>query len=70
MWKKDWWIKAGKRALRTCAQALLAAIGTGATVGSVNWKTALSMMVMAGIVSILTSISLGMPEYEKEDGGI
>ena len=64
---KKWWKMAGARAIRTVAQSALAYIGTSATVlHDVNWLMVLSAGLMGGIVSILTSIAVGIPEY-KED---
>lgn len=69
-WIKDkkWWGKAISRAIRTVAQSALAYIGTSATMmGQVNWWAVLSAGVFGGIVSILTSLAVGIPEYGKED---
>ena len=56
------WIKAaGMRALKTVAQTAVATIGTAAAMGSVNWAMVLSASVLAGILSLLTSLS-GLPE--------
>jgi hypothetical protein len=69
-WIKDkkWWSMAGGRAVRTVAQAMLATIGSSATMlHEVNWLFVLSAGALGGIVSILTSIAVGMPEYKKED---
>lgn len=64
---KDWWDKAVGRAIRTVAQSALAYIGTSATMmGEVNWWGVLSAGVFGGVVSILTSFAVGIPEY-KED---
>lgn len=68
-WIKDkkWWNMAGGRAIRTIAQAALAYIGTSATVmHDVNWIMVISAGVFGGVVSILTSIAVGMPEYKEE----
>lgn len=56
------WLKAaGVRAVRTIAQAAIAGIGTAAALGQVDWKYVVSVSVMAGVISILTSIA-GLPE--------
>ena len=62
---KLWWKAAIIRAVRTVAQTALATIGTAAILENVKWHLVLSSSLMAGILSILTSIS-GLPEA-KED---
>ena len=60
------WIKAaGIRAIKTVAQTAVAIIGTSATVGNVDWKMVASASVLAGIVSILTSVA-GIKEVQAE----
>ena len=64
---KNWktWIKAaGIRAIKTVAQAAIATIGTSAVLGDVNWLMVTSASVLAGILSLLTSVA-GLPECEK-----
>ena len=59
------------RALRTVAQTAVATIGTSAVMSAVDWKMVLSASVLAGILSILTSIATGLPEVDGsqvEDG--
>ena len=66
-WIKDkkWWSMAIGRAIRTVAQAMLAMIGTEATMlQQVNWLHVLSAGAFGFVVSILTSIAVGMPEYK------
>lgn len=59
---KEWWIAAGTRALKTVCQTAVALIGTGAIgILDVDWVSVASASVLAGIVSILTSIA-GLPE--------
>ena len=53
------------RALRTLAQTAVATIGTSAAMGDVNWKLVLSSSVLAGILSLLTSVA-GLPEVPEE----
>lgn len=60
------WIKAaGVRAIKTVAQTAVAIIGTSATMGVVDWEMVASASVLAGIVSILTSVA-GVKEVQAE----
>lgn len=60
------WAKAaGIRAVKTMAQTFVGTIGSAAVLGAVNWKLVLSASVLAGIVSIATSIA-GIPEVCEE----
>lgn len=62
--KRDWktWAKAaGIRAVKTIAQSAIAMIGTAAVMAEVDWKMVVSAAVLAGIISMLTSIA-GLPE--------
>lgn len=61
---KDFLKKAGIRALRTVCQTAIATIGTSAVMSEVNWPVVLSASLLAGILSILTSIVTGLPEVE------
>jgi len=66
---KNWknWIKAaGIRALKTVAQAAIATIGTSAVLSEVNWLMVASASVLAGVLSLLTSLA-GLPELEEAD---
>lgn len=69
MWNKEKavkWIKAaGVRAVRTCAQTAVATIGTAAAMGEVNWLMVGSASLLAGILSVLTSVA-GLPEVKNE----
>lgn len=62
---KKWLKAAGIRAVKTMAQTAVAVIGTGAVLSAVDWKMVLSASIVAGIVSILTSVA-GIPEVEGE----
>lgn len=60
------WLKAaGIRALKTFAQATIAAIGTTVAMGAVNWVMVASVAGLSAILSILTSIA-GLPEVPAE----
>lgn len=62
--KRDWktWAKAaGIRAIKTVAQSAIAMIGTAAVMAEVDWRMVVSAAVLAGIISMLTSIA-GLPE--------
>lgn len=56
------------RAIRTVAQTAVATIGTSAALAQVDWKMVVSASVLAGILSILTSIATGLPEVDADPG--
>ena len=59
------WIKtAGVRAVKTVAQTAVATIGTAAVFASVDWKMTVSASLLAGVISLLTSIA-GLPEIKE-----
>ena len=61
------WIKAaGIRAIKTVAQTAVASIGTAAVFSAVDWKMIVSASILAGIVSLLTSIA-GLPEIKETE---
>lgn len=64
-WKT--WIKAaGVRAVKTVAQTAVATVGTAAALGDVQWKMVVSASLLAGLLSVLTSVA-GLPEVKVED---
>ena len=61
---KNWLKAAGIRAVKTIAQTAVATIGTSAVLTEVNWMMVFSASMLAGILSLLTSVA-GLPECEK-----
>lgn len=65
MKNKEYWITwtkaAGVRAVKTVAQTFVATIGTAAVLQEVNWAIVLSASVLAGVISLATSVA-GLPE--------
>ena len=61
------WLKAaGIRATKTMAQTAIATIGVSVSMGAVNWIAVASASLLAGIISILTSVS-GLPEVKSDE---
>ena len=54
------------RAIRTICQTAVATIGTAFVLADVNWWAVVSASLLAGILSILTSVATGLPEAEYE----
>lgn len=63
---KQWLKAAGTRAIKTVAQTAVATIGTTMVMQEVNWIMVLSASILAGILSILTSVA-GLPEVGEQD---
>lgn len=63
---KTWWKAAGVRALKTVAQTAIGCIGAAAVLGDVSWPVVASAAVLAGIVSLLTSVA-GLPEVNSNE---
>ncbi len=59
-----WWKAAGIRAVKTAAQAAVAAIGTTAVITGVDWATVLGTAALSAVLSLLTSLA-GLPELEE-----
>lgn len=62
----DWFLAAGVRALKTVAQTALGMFTVGVAIYEVNWGYVVSVSLVAGIYSLLTSLA-GLPET-KTDG--
>lgn len=61
------WVKAASvRAIKTMAQAAIGAIGAGTMVSTIDWKVVVSTAIVAGVVSVLTSVA-GLPEVESKE---
>lgn len=63
-----WLRAAGVRAIKTVAQTAVATIGTGAVISEVDWRMVLSASILAGVLSLLTSVA-GLPEIKEEATG-
>lgn len=61
---KNWLKAAGVRAVKTVAQTFVATVGTATVMGAVDWKMVLSASVLAGVLSLATSVA-GLPEVEE-----
>lgn len=61
---KNWLRAAGIRAIKTIAQTAIATIGTSAILSEVNWAVVGSAALLAGILSLLTSVA-GLPEVQN-----
>ena len=62
---KDWIKCAGIRAIKTIAQTAIALISVGTVMSDIDWTMVASASLLAGILSLLTSIA-GLPELEKK----
>lgn len=61
---KNWLKCASVRAIKTMAQTAIATIGTSAIIAAVDWRMVISASVLAGILSLLTSVA-GLPECKE-----
>lgn len=64
---KKWGLAAADRAVRTVAQAAIAAIGSTTVMGEVDWKVVGSTALLAGLLSLLTSVAAGLPEVKEPE---
>ena len=62
---RKWWKAAGIRAIKTMAQTAVATIGASTVIADIDWLEVGSVTLLAGMLSILTSIS-GLPECSEE----
>ena len=63
---KKWIAAAGVRAIKTVCQTAVATIGTTAVMSEVNWTMVVSASLLAGVLSLLTSVA-GLPELKNEE---
>lgn len=63
---KAWWKAAAVRAIKTVAQTAVATIGSSMVIADVNWPVVASASVLAGILSLLTSVA-GLPEVPETE---
>ena len=61
---KDFWRATAIRAIKTVCQTAIATIGTASVLSEVNWLVVASASILAGILSVLTSIVAGLPEVD------
>lgn len=61
---KKWFSAAGVRAVKTIAQTAVGVIGSSAIISEVDWRVVVSASILAGVVSLLTSVA-GLPEIKE-----
>lgn len=64
---KEFWRAALIRAIRTTAQTALALLSTATVSSYVNWGNVIGSSLIAGLLSILTSLATGLPEAPKDE---
>ena len=64
-WWKEWFKRAGIRAIKTVCQTAISLISVGTVMSDINWFQVASASLLAGILSILTSLA-GLPEIEEK----
>lgn len=63
---KKWFKAAGVRAVKTVAQTFVASVGSAAVISAVDWKMVVSASILAGILSLATSVA-GLPELKEDN---
>lgn len=58
---------AGIRAVKTCCQTAVSLLGVGAVMSDIDWARVVSASLLAGILSILTSVATGLPEVDGHE---
>lgn len=61
---KEFWKATAKRSIRTICQTAVGMIPAAAMISDVDWKAVVGTALLAGVVSVLTSIATGLPEVE------
>ena len=61
---KKWFKAAGVRSVKTIAQTAVGVIGSSAIISEVDWRVVVSASILAGVVSLLTSVA-GLPEIKE-----
>lgn len=64
---KDFWRATIIRAIKTICQTAIATIGTATLIEEVNWLVVASTSLLAGVLSVLTSIMAGLPEVNTNE---
>ncbi len=66
MFNKEWLKAAGVRAIKTVAQTTVSLIGVGTVMSDIDWVMVGSASLLAGILSLLTSVA-GLPEINNKE---
>lgn len=69
LFTKNWFKAAGVRAMKTIAQTAVSTVGTATVIENVDWKMIVSASILAGVLSMLTSIG-GLPELNEVTGEV
>lgn len=62
----NFWEATGIRAIKTICQTAVATIGTAVVLSDVDWRFVASASILAGVLSVLTSIGMGLPEVDPD----